>query len=269
MDTFRQDAPPLIDLLVMVDPSPSFVPKRAGVRANLSSLLNRQTNGCVDLRFGIAPADGAPDAGVRLLLNDAGMAWTSSGDPLFVERALSAFDSLPIGSETEACIGPAAALVQDGGLRPGSAFSGLCVTDALEQSINPAAELQVIKTLKAPSPAFWSAVTGLGSSCAVEAIDDGVHRGLVNAAYGSQEDICNATWWQNLVGLNTPSCPLRTQFYLTGAAAGPLEVRIDGQLVPGADWTLDVASNSVVFGAGRAPLPGTTLQISYALACVP
>lgn len=269
VDRYRQDPLPIIDVLVMVDASPSFVPKRASVRANLAPLLTRMGNGCVDARLGFAAADGAPGAGVQLLANDAGVRWTSSGDPQFVERALSAFDALPVGSEREACIGPAADVLQDAGVRPGSFLSGLCVTDALEQSPSPMSSLQAIQAQRPGSVFSWSAVTALSTStCALEAADDGVHGGLVN---GAHEDICNPTWGLNLVGNSSPVCGFRTTFYLNSRPASPseLEVTIDGRPLPPADWTWDVSINAVVFAPGKAPAPGETLEIKYRSACFP
>lgn len=272
VDTFRQDSNPMIDVLVMVDPSPSFVPKRANVRANLAPMLRYVSNACFDARWAFAAADGAPGAAVRLLPNDAGASWTPSTDPSFVELALSAFDALPVGSELEACIGPASDLVQDAGLRAGSSFSGFCITDALEQSPNPTAALQALQSLRSPSQFSWSAITALASSsCGVEAADDGVHRSLVTAANGTQEDICLPSWWQSLVGLTSPVCGFRNTFYLTSRPASPLqlELRIDGRPVPATDWTLDSVNNAVIFASGRAPAAGETLVINYSVACVP
>lgn len=272
VDSYRQDALPIIDVLVMVDASPSFVSKRASVRANLTPMLTWMSSTCFDARWGFAAADGAPGAGVQLLANDAGVRWTSSGDPQFVERALSAFDALPVGSEQEACVGPAADVLQDAGVRPGSFLSALCVTDALEQSPSPMSSLQAIEAQRTGSRFSWSAVTALSTStCAVEAADDGVHGGLVNAAYGTHQDLCDPAWGLNLVGNPSPVCGYRTTFYLTSRPASPseLELTIDGQPVPAADWTLDATSNAVVFAPGKAPTPGQTLEIKYHVACVP
>jgi hypothetical protein len=124
VDTFRDDAWPVVDVLVMVDTSPSFASKRAAVRANLASWLSSRFFTCIDARWAFAPADGAPDAGVAFALNDAGSAWTSRLESDFVGRALSAFDALPTSSETEACIGPAATLMQNVPARDGGLFFG-------------------------------------------------------------------------------------------------------------------------------------------------
>ncbi|MDP1826113.1 MAG: choice-of-anchor D domain-containing protein [Archangium sp.] len=267
--TYRQGTQASVDILVMVDASPSFVPLRANVRTNLLPLLNQVTGPCYDVRWGVAAADGAQDAGVTLIANDAGQRWTSSRDPLFIERALSSFDALPVGSEVEACVRPASDLMQDAGVRDGGLFMGVCVTDALEQSVGSAAALQTLQGQGSGSLS-WNTITGLAAStCAVEATDDGVHASLASAANGVHADLCNPTWGVSLERFGTVGwCP-HDAFFLTSRPNGPLEIRIEGRLVPDTDWTLDVVNNAVVFFPGRAPAPGETLTISFREACPP
>lgn len=269
VDSFRDEPLPVVDVLAMVDTSPSFAAKRAGVRANFEAWLGSNFLRCVDLRWAFAPADGAPDAGVTFALNDAGSAWTSSLEPDFVARALSAFDALPAGSETEACIGPAAALMQNVAPRDGGSFAGLCVTDALEQSASPMVSLQ---QLRARSPSTtWSAVTGLASSsCSIEAADDGVHAALVQASNGAREDVCTPSWWNAFTPLGFPTCGARSQYYLTSRPApGTLEMWVGGSLVPASDWSWDATNNAVSFVAGHVPPPGSTIEARYSPVCVP
>lgn len=270
VDTFRQDTMPIVDVLVMVDPSPSFVPRRAEVRANLASWFGRIEALCWDGRIGFAAADLDPDAGVELLANDVGAPWTSSRESGFVDRALSAFDSLPIGSELEGCVGPAAGVMQDAGVRDGGSLAGMCITDALEQTPSPMAALQALQGTLPLARFTWSAVTGVApSACAIEAADDGVHQTLVAASNGARADVCTPSWWWSFVPLGSFGCSQRTSFFLTSRSAGPFDVRIDGQPVPSADWTYDVTNNTITFVPGREPAPGQTLVVEYIAQCVP
>lgn len=262
VDTYRDDPPSVVDVLIMVDSSPSFVPRRAVVRENLKPLLRALNSGCIDARVGIAAADGAPDAGVQPLLNDAGVRWTSSGTPAFVQLVLSALDALPVGSEVEACVGPAADVMEDAGVRPGSLFSGLCITDALEQSPTPLASLQRIQSVRTS----WNVVSSFGASCSAESLDDGVHQSLIDASNGWRNEICDATWFS----IGTACFPPQSVYYLSNRPTGPVEVRVDGQLIPGTEWTLNAAGNSVSFSPGRARTRGQTIEISYvSLICGP
>ena len=270
-DTFQISPLPIADLLVMVDTSPSFVSKRSAVRANLLPLLNKMGNGCFDARFAFAAADGAPDAGVRLQTNDAGESWSSSSDPFFIARALSAFDALPVGSEQEACIGPAADLIDDAGVRDGGFFSVLCVTDALEGTTNPTAALARLQShVQRPGLMTWGAIANYGATaCNAEAADDGVHASLVTATYGVREEICTPQWGQSLLGINDPCAP-RGRLYLSTRPTGPLEVRLDGVLSPQANWTYDASNNSVNLLPAIVPPPGVTITVTYEQAvCAP
>ncbi len=265
VDRYRDDPLSVVDVLVMVDASPSFVPRRAVVRENLRPLLWLLNYGCTDARVGIAPADGAPDAGVQPVPNDAGVRWTASGTPDFESLVLSALDALPVGSEVEACVSPAADVMADAGVRAGSRFSGICITDALEQSPNPLASLQRIQSVNTS----WSVVSSFGAACSAESLDDGVHQSLIDASHGLRGDICDPTW-SGIFSFGTTCNPRRGVYYLTSMPTGPVEVRVDGGLISGADWALDVGANSVGFLPGRAPTPGTTIEISYvSLSCQP
>ncbi len=261
VDTFRDEPLPVVDWLMMVDTSPSFTSRLADVRDNVRRLLSTPRLQCVDLRVAFAPAEG--DAGVSFALNDAGAAWTSTLEADFLDRALGAFDALPASSEHEACIGPAAQLAQ-GQRRDGGSLHGFCVSDALEQSVNPTAAL--------PSFSSWSAIVATAeSSCAVESIDDGVHQSLVQTSHGALADICDPLWGEALIGIGGFPCGARSSFHLTAQprAVASLEVRANGQPLPVADWFYDAAMNAVTFQPGALPPRGTTITVTYDVSCSP
>lgn len=267
VDTFSQGALPVVDLVVMVDTSPSFAHRRANTRTNLRQVLTRAGR-CADLRAAVAPADGDADAGVSFALNDAGSAWTSNRDVDFFDRVLGAFDSLPTGSETEACVGPAAALMQTTTRRDGGVL-GLCITDALEQTPNAAAAFQ---TFSGGRPASWAAVfASSASTCAVESVDDGVHQSLVQSSNGLLADVCNADWGSALyAGIGYFECGYRSIFYLTSvpASAAAIEVRVNDQVVT-TGWSYDSMSNAVQFARNAEPAAGSTIVVTHTPACVP
>lgn len=284
VDTWRVDPLWKSDLLVLVDASPSFVPKRAAVRSNLEAWLHYLSFQCLDTHLAFAAAEGAPDGGRALLTNDAGVAWFSSRDGGFVDDALSAFDSLPVGSETEACLGPALDLVRapDAGARRDAFFAGLCITDALEQTPDAGGAWSDLRGFGLdggfvgwPS---WSAVTGLESStCAVEALDDGTHRALVNLGNGVREDICDPTWWYGFQWGVSDGCGFRTTYFLTvrPASVAALVIKVDGVVLPATNaqgevaWSYDSTTNAIHFEPLYAPPPGSTVEASYDERCTP
>lgn len=266
VETHRQSERAKSNVLFMVDTSPSFGPLRANTRQNIETLLQSLSPDCVDVQVAFAPADGAADAGVSFSLNDAGVAWSSSLESGFVERALGAFDALPAGSETEACVGPAATLMQSANIRADSTLAGVCVSDALEQTPSPQLALQQFQAGRLSSG--WNAIIGRASStCAVESVDDGVHQQLVESTWGGLEDICSPNWSQSFIRNTFGGC-LRSQFFLASAPSSPVDVRVDGQLVTGT-WQYLAASNSIVFDPNALPPPGSTITITYSQTCAP
>jgi hypothetical protein len=278
VDTWPPGDSSQLDLVWLIDASPSFVPKRAAVRANLLPVLaySRATSACHDFRWAFAAAEGAADAGAKLLTSDAGLTWFSARSPDFEAQALSALDSLPVGSEDEACVGPAAQLLTapDSGIRPGAPLSLLCVTDALDHSPDPMASLAALRAL---GPFWgWSVFGGMASStCPIEATDDGVHAALAAAGGGTFEDICEPYWGSSLLPADS-FCGLRTYFTLAQRSASPeLTVTVDGQPVPPIGplgdliWRYEHTTNSVEFQPASAPAYGSTVQIRYGIACVP
>lgn len=271
VDRFRSDPLPVTDLLVLVDASPSFVPRRAVTRDNLERLFRSANFRCTDLRLGLVAADGAPDAGVDLLRSDAGARWFSSQDPGFADQALGAFDSLAVGSEVEACARLAADVMGDAGARSGlSSLAGLCITDAVEQSSSPLAALDQFVGLVDGGVPSWSVVSGKGTSCGLESSDDGTHAALVRMTAGAHLDICESDWASWLLPLGLPTCALQTTFYLSSPATTVTAVTMEGRTAPAASWHLDATQNAIVFSAGMAPRRGETLEVRYATsACGP
>lgn len=264
-DVFRDDPPSVGDVLVLVDSSPSFVPKRPEVRANLEALLLMHENQCLDQRWALAPADRA--SGVQLSRTDAGTTWVSTLQPQFVARLLSAFDSLPIGSEDEACVEPAVNLLTDAGVRPQGVMSALCITDAPEAP-GAFARFADFEGLRPPGFTRWNVVGPLArSTCAVEASDDGVHAALVNRSGGGLADICDANWATMFGPVTHQGACGRSRYYLTSVPSGPITVLIDGTTVPSAGWWFDPATNSVGLQPWVAPPPGGTVEVVYQSAC--
>lgn len=263
-DTFRQDERPRADLAVIVDTSPSFAAQRSAVRTQVEALLTSSRSTCADVNFGFAPAEGTGP--VAFSANDAGNTWTSNQEFDFVNRALSAFDALPASTETEHCIGVAERLASSA--RPNVLFSGLCITDALEQTPDAGGALAGLRAQVAQLS--WNVVTGLpASSCAVEANDDDqVHRSLAASGFGLIADVCRPDWVRDFVPNGTHHCGVRTNFFLTSRALPPIEVRIDGQIIA-TGWTYEPANNAIQFDPASAPQPGKTLEISYATSCTP
>lgn len=268
VDTFSFTRYPRQDAVVVVDTSPSFAPRRAEVRASVSSLLSGLQQRCGEARVAFLPAEGA-EVAVDFARGDAGQAWTWNTGPDFVARALETFDALPASSEEESCVAPLAAALPDAGVRADEALVVACYTDALEQTRDAGARLDEVAALTDAGFSF-SAVVGFPSStCALEAPDDGTWAQLVLQHGGQTYDVCQMP----LFGVIPEPC--RNRFFLTAPPAMPPVVRLDGAAVPlledgGVAWFFDTTENSLVFDPSVLMTPGThRITASYTAACVP
>lgn len=264
---YRESARSKQDYLFMVDTSPSFAGRRAVVRARIEQVAGYvgATN-CIDARVAFAPAEGAGP--VAFTTNDAGQLWSSSREPRFVENVLSAFDALPASSEIEACVGPAATLLEDAGVRAGSHILGVCITDALEQSPQPLAALSSLEALADGGAMSWSVVAPSPPGCGEEALDDGVHASLIGSN-GFRANLCDPNWNYHFERFGCAGGFFDGVFFLSGRPDGPLEVRVDGVIAPAADWAYSPADNTIRFVPGKWPAGGQTIEVTAQLACLP
>lgn len=255
-----------VEVLLAVDASPSFVARRAELRARLAALTGlMRFASCSDFQISLIPADGAPDASVQRVASGAGATVFSPTEDGGLEALQDALDRLPVGSETESCVAAVESVagVADAGLLV------LCVTDAREHAMNAAQRAAALRTRRAF--VNWHTVGPFGpDTCGFEEVDDGVHQAVLSALYGSDDSVCHASWWPGWGGIGV--CDQR-QFFLAGrpAPGTGLTIAIDGQAVPPVDasgdlvWSYDATNGSVVFSS---PPAGASLELSYLPACV-
>jgi hypothetical protein len=92
---------------------------------------------------------------------------------------------------------------------------------------------------------------------------------------GVVESICAANWGQTLANIGLNSFGLRRQFTLSSQPVpSTIAVRVDGTAVPqssgGMDnWTFDPQTNTISFGTSRVPPEGSTITVTYSVACLP
>ncbi len=96
---------------------------------------------------------------------------------------------------------------------------------------------------------------------------------VVVATGGVKAEICNTNWASTLQRLGQTAFGARTQFFLnnlpdTAAMGQPLEVKLDGMVLPASAWMYDSASNSIKFTSTTRPSPGQTLTVTYPIACL-
>lgn len=260
--TYRIDPIHPVSLVLAIDSSPSFVARRADVRDAFSTLFGLMPfANCADFSVSLVAADGEPDGGHRWLSTDAGQTLFKTVDG-GLEALREAFDSMPVGSETESCVAPVNALVPsaDAGL------SVICITDADEHAPDFAQQLAALEARR--RWVQWRTEGPFGSTCPVEALDAGVQREVLTLTRGSSADVCEpASWWGGWGGVG--SC-LRREFHLPAPVdlTAPLVITMNGQPTPPVDaqgnlvWSFDDAV--VTF---TTPVSGSEVVFEYLPAC--
>lgn len=257
-DTFVQPWTDL-DVLVVLDSSPSFTSSRSAARQAVTTSLTSLSWWAGPLEAGVIGTGEAdlvpgPDGGTRFT-------WPTAG---FQQTFGAAMDAVSYtGSETEACIATAAQVALDGGFfRPTATHVAVCVTDADEQSADPFAAAAVL----AQHEVRWS-VLGPPSAppvgCYVESTDGGLHEQLTAALGGQFRSVCALPQGLPPLGFAFTAPPAR--FALSFPARLPLRVEVDGQVLPTGDYAYEATTNEVVFR--QPPPPGSTITIWSALSC--
>jgi hypothetical protein len=98
-----------------------------------------------------------------------------------------------------------------------------------------------------------------------------LHQGTVDTS-GVEYEICAPNWATKLQDLGKTAFGYRTVFYLSSepdfSGGRMLEVKIDGVVVPPANYTYNAPTLSVEFTPMTTPGAGKTLTVSYYRACL-
>ncbi len=280
-ERFRPDARVVVDVVLVLDDSPSFVRQHANTRVELDRFARYITrdNPSVNSRVAVTTTDVSPTGPQgRFRATDAGQRWAAGDDLAFNETFAALSQLTTTGAEHQSCIEAAARavtgpLARDGGVNQGfhradATLSLICVTDDVENAADPG--LWRVALQDAGSRLNFSVIGPIGSTCPVDALDvDGGHLANVLALDGMAGDICRP--WE-MYGLTGPSLP-RTSFFLTGTPQ-PASVRValGGVDLPRSsngrtNWTYDVASNAVRFSSDALGLDPPLIEVSYFPAC--
>lgn len=197
------------------------------------------------------------------------------------------------GSGAETCLAPALKALTPpltyntnaGFLRLDANLSVICVTDAPDQSSGTAdffvSSFARIKGLNHADLFTFNAIAGFSPNptCPYDpGPDTGKYAEVVARTGGLKEDICTPNWAHALDLLGKAAAGLRTRFTLTSAPdlaiGNGVSVRVDGVEVPPTDsqgnnvWSFEPSTSTVVFEDGAAPAPGSTVTVTYHVACL-
>ncbi len=285
VDVFELPATPAVDILFTVDDSCSMADKQQSLAANFASFIADATTSRTDYRLAVTTTDDSPSGPRGRLLSTANnpqvlTPQTPSVATRFAEKVNvgtsgSGYEQ-PLATSIAAVTPPLTQNANLSFLRDTATLSVVVVTDAVDQSPEPAAYyLGRLLGVKAPSDAWKVSFNAIGpfswpvpAGCTYDSVaDPGRYRQLIDATNGQDGDICTSDWARELakVGRGTFASP--TRFPLSGAPAPGTSptVEIDGHAATG--WRWDAATNTVIFPTGAGPRPGTRLTVAYRPAC--
>jgi hypothetical protein len=296
-DVFTQDLKPKADVLIAIDNSCSMSSYQASLAANFDSFIKFAEAAKVDYHIAVITTDdsSATHQG-RFVSGPSHPEKILTSTTVDVENKFKAKVAVGInGSAIETCLSPllkavTAPLVNNenaGFLRDEASLAMICVTDASDQSSQPATyylnNFWNVKGHNRKTQFTFNAIAGFNpsppSGCPYDSgPDDGSYAYLVSQTNGVKDEICTPDWSKTLEELGKTGLGFRTNFFLTSVpdlTKGPIIVAINGVPVPAVDdrgatvWTFDSVGNSVNFEPMYVPEPGQTLTITYHVTCYP
>ncbi len=296
-DTFRQDSKPKADILLVIDNSCSMYDKQQSLATNFASFVKYATASQVDFQIGVTTTDMDVEAG-KIVASPQGTKIFRPTTANLEQQFQATVNLGTNGSATETCLEPATAaltapLVSDpngnmGLVRPDAVLAVVCITDAVDQSTNPASyylnQMVNIKGAQRPGAFTYNVVGPFNAptgTCDYDSVaDDGKHAYMVAQTNGVKEEICTPDWAKALENIGKNAFGYRTNFYLTArpdlSNGKVITVQINGTDLPSVEptrnakvWDYDPVTNSVVFQPLYVPQPGDTLTVTYQVACIP
>jgi hypothetical protein len=273
MDT--QLGPPPVDVLVVIDNSPSMAEELAHVALNVHNLLVGTPLFDSDPRLAITTTDvSASGARGRLLPLGAPRVLTSTASIADIEAILP----LPNGSTNTQGL-EAMALAYEEPLNAGferfQAYRmALFISANDDLSPEPVQDYVDVFGEKLPALYALSAAIGGEGGCVGpvgSAIEGTRYLDAVRIGGGELQSICDTDWFWNFTAFE-----YKSRFFLSNMPWPPsIEVSVDGVRVEPINerglviWAYDAATNSINFSPYGIPLPGADLLFTYELGCVP
>ncbi len=169
-----------------------------------------------------------------------------------------------------------------GFLRPDANLAVIIVSDAGDQSPQPVIYYQDrLINVKGPQRLSFFTFNLIGPLFGIPpdwCIYDGDpdprrYREVARATGGIVTEICTQNWANTLQLLGRTTFGGQLQFFLNNlpdlAVAGrPVDVKINGVVVPATGWSYDSASNSIKFTMASKPQPGQTVTVTYPITCL-
>jgi hypothetical protein len=300
-DTFTQIPTPQADILFVVDDSCSMDDEQAALGPQLGQFLSYANTEGIDYQIALTTTDTFYDtptgpyqggkqgefvsvSGTKIINRT-----TPNGASLFNQMVTSLGD---MGSGDEQGLEAAYLALSDplinaqnsGFLRQDAALAVIVVSDEDDKSPRQTSFYENffrnIKGFQNGSLFSLSAVIILPTqspSCS----GGGAERGTRYAAVaqntgGIVESICTVNWGQTLANIGLNTFGLKRKFFLSSQPVPTtIAVIVDGVALPSVtpggqvNWSYDQQTNSIEFSSSAVPQPGSTIEVTYTVACLP
>ncbi|MGC4120255.1 MAG: choice-of-anchor D domain-containing protein [Myxococcales bacterium] len=300
-DVFGVAPQPKIDVLFVVDDSASMADKQASLAASFASFTQIAATAQADYRIAVTTTSvDVAHGGTYTGGGEAnGCFFAAPGNPAVITpqtpNVSSVFASnVRVGTDgnpDEMLLRPLyLALSQPnlggctaGFLRDDAALSVVIVSDTFDDDSTPvsfyANFLLALKGLARHNSVTVSGLVPVNpASCFLDvATQNGRADQLIAMFGGLREDICATDWAPAMERIGQAAFGMRTRYFLSSVpdlAAQGIAVEVDGvpysQVGPVGDvrWTFDSATNALDFDPLAAPEPGSTITVSYHVACL-
>lgn len=306
-DTFQQLPTPAADILFVIDDSCSMEDEQAALGPQLDSFLSYANTQGVDYQIAVTTTDvdnsGPTRRGGSYCPYNGGKRGqfvecdgqriitrsTANAATLF-NRIVTSLGSNGSGYEQGleaaylALSDPTINTWNAGFLRPDAALAVILVSDEEDFSTRAVTFysdfFKNIKGFQNQGLFSFSSVIVLPTqnpSCSSGGASRGIRYAQVTQQTGGvTESICTANWGQTLANIGLNTFGLKRKFFLSSQPVPTtVSVTINGSAVPSVspggqtNWSYDQATNSIEFTAAAIPQAGSTVAVTYTVACLP
>jgi hypothetical protein len=265
-DLFVQEPQPVVDILWVLDDSPSMHDQLDEIFSMAPAFLDWFVSSGLDYHIGVISTDTGERGELRT--SEAGLRWLDpqTPEPHHVLLELLADDGIGSSCEQGLTTSGLALQANEGFLRDDSAVHVIIVSDEVDQSdpdvvtseeyVDWFTALGVARSFSAVADS--SAVPGCGAGQWSRYAD------LVEQIGGVYWELGRGDWDVMLDTLGLATSALQREFVLSQPAVpDSLQVSLDATQLPSSDYWFDPAANSIVFY--RAPPWPAEVRVTYAV----
>jgi hypothetical protein len=271
-DIFEQSASRAVDVLFVIDDSCSMDEEQQALADNFERFIQQASMRQVDFQIGIATTSVFPSAGA--LVGPILTSNTPNLEAEFTTQANVGINGSGVEQGLDAMQGALGlafgGVPPNAGLfRPEAGMAIIIVSDEDDQSFAPpVAYFNDIRN-RATNGYTTAVITGGPAGC-TSALGAAAaaprYREFAMLTNGLAESICTS-WASTLANIGDAAFGLRKHFILSQGVdqSQPIEVRVNGNVVPASEWTYDAVTSAILFDS--PPAEGAEIRVEYTPSC--